>query len=120
MRSTPQGSVTKCDFRRRMRMGGTATSCPFRSWRSSYEHGIVHASEVGAHLSVSQRAGVEGHRAVREEGLDLGDEQVALFEERAHLQLVALQFSPLWSHIVREMRSYSRVYAYLHASGEVD
>ena len=32
MRSTPQGSETKCDFNRLMRMGGTQTSWPFRSW----------------------------------------------------------------------------------------
>jgi hypothetical protein len=31
MRSTPQGSARKCDFKRCTRMGGTVTICPLRS-----------------------------------------------------------------------------------------
>lgn len=38
---------------------------------------------------------MERHRAVREERLHLGHEQVALFEKRAHLQLVAFEFTAL-------------------------
>jgi hypothetical protein len=32
MRSTPQGREIKWDFKRRTRIGGTVTSCPFLSY----------------------------------------------------------------------------------------
>ena len=49
----------------------------------------------GTRLAVLKGAGVQGHRTVREEGLHLGYEKVALFEERPHLELVAFEFTTL-------------------------
>lgn len=51
--------------------------------------------EWGTYFSVLERASMQTHRAVREEGLHLGDEQVALLEERPHLQLVRFKFPSL-------------------------
>ena len=55
-----------------------------------------------AELAVAEGAGVEAGAAVCEDGLHLGDEEVVLGEEGAHLELVGLEL------------------AALHAAGEVD
>lgn len=108
MRSTPKGSEWKCDFCRRTSEGGTRTSWPFLScagtgWGAgeSVRESLSRRSEKEreregrAHLAVLERAGVQAHGAVTEEGLHLGDEEVALLEESAHLQFVRLEFPSL-------------------------
>ena len=58
-----------------------------------------------AYLSVPEGTRVERHCAVSEECLHLRDEQVALFEECAHLEFVAFKFPAL--EYTRELQQQS-------------
>ena len=40
---------------------------------------------------------MQGHGAVSKKCLNLGDEEITLLEESAHLQLVAFKFSALYN-----------------------
>ena len=53
--------------------------------------------------------------------MDFGDEKIAFFEECAHLQLIALEFSALYKHECVNTNLFVNFgYAYLDTSGEVD
>ena len=84
-------------------------------------------------LAIPQRPRMQAHRPVAHDGLHLGDEQVALFEERAHLEFVGFEFAalgmgcklladPLCAFQGTKKREMERFEGgtHLHTTGQVD